>query len=289
MLGWQKGNGRRSGLVFTPGSHEVIQRAQEEALRKHHKLIGVGHILLGIARAAGEVLEAAGADPAAVARELEALSTPEGGRPTLTPPPYSALAKRVLEVAIEEAYASGDPEVRPSHLLAGCVRCAETVTAGVLRKHGLDEVALRNAAHAPPAGRTRLRVVLDDSSTRSIYEQIVEQIREAIATGALAAGERLPTVRQLADELDVAPGTVARAYGELERVMLVKSEGSRGTRVAERTPPPAPSGERYDNLVGLLRPVAVAAFHLGATAPELRGAMEEAMRPIFPEPGGEAV
>ena len=42
-----------------------------------------------------------------------------------------------------------------------------------------------------------------------------------IATGALQPGERLPTVRQLADELDIAPGTVARAYGELERQGVV--------------------------------------------------------------------
>ncbi len=111
------------------------------------------------------------------------------------------------------------------------------------------------------------------------------QVQEAVATGRLQPGERLPPVRRLADQLDIAPGTVARAYGELERLGMVVTEGARGTRVAERKQNPLPEAERPDTLVGLLRPVAVAAFHLGATAAELRTALEEAMRDIFGERG----
>jgi DNA-binding transcriptional regulator YhcF (GntR family) len=101
--------------------------------------------------------------------------------------------------------------------------------------------------------------------------------------GDLKPGDRLPTVRHLADKLDIAPGTVARAYGELERLGVVVTEGARGTRVAQRERPPMPASERPQTLVGLLRPVAVAGFHLGASAPELRAALEDAMKDIFPE------
>jgi DNA-binding transcriptional regulator YhcF (GntR family) len=86
-------------------------------------------------------------------------------------------------------------------------------------------------------------------------------------------------VRQLADELDIAPGTVARAYSELERRGVVVTDGARGTRVAERERPPAP--DRPETLTGLLRPVAVAAYHMGATAQELRAALERAMHGIL--------
>jgi DNA-binding transcriptional regulator YhcF (GntR family) len=76
---------------------------------------------------------------------------------------------------------------------------------------------------------------------------------------------------------------VARAYSELEREGVVVTEGARGTRVAERAGSGAPL-QRPETLAGLLRPVAVAAFHLGADADELRAALEVAMTGIFDKP-----
>ena len=135
-----------------------------------------------------------------------------------------------------------------------------------------------------PAWPESFQVQIDDASEQSIYEQIIAQVQEATATGRLRPGDRLPPVRQLADRLDIAPGTVARAYGDLERQGAVVTEGARGTRVAERERPAMPEAERPQTLVGLLRPVAVAGFHLGATAVELRQALEEAMKGIFEKP-----
>ena len=89
-------------------------------------------------------------------------------------------------------------------------------------------------------------------STASIYEQIVERIREAVATGALKSGQKLQPVRRLADELDIAPGTVARAYVELERLGIIMTEGARGTRVADVRRNEPPSDDRKDTLAGLL-------------------------------------
>jgi|GEM_PF-2985246 len=87
-----------------------------------------------------------------------------------------------------------------------------------------------------------------------------------MATGLLQPGERVPTVRHLADSLEIAPGTVARAYRELERRGAVVTDGARGTTVARRPAPPAPEAARKLSLVALLRPVAVEAFHQGFTA-----------------------
>jgi len=62
---------------------------------------------------------------------------------------------------------------------------------------------------------------------------IYRQLRGLIVSGQLGAGERLPTVRQTASDLGVAPGTVARAYKMLEGEGLVVSRTAAGTRVAE--------------------------------------------------------
>jgi DNA-binding transcriptional regulator YhcF (GntR family) len=64
------------------------------------------------------------------------------------------------------------------------------------------------------------------------FQQIMDQLRSLIESGALRAGDALPTVRQLAGDLGVAPNTVARAYAELQGEGLVTSDGRRGTRVA---------------------------------------------------------
>jgi GntR family transcriptional regulator len=68
------------------------------------------------------------------------------------------------------------------------------------------------------------------------YLQIFEQIRAAIERGDLVADAPLPTVRQLAGDLGVAPNTVARAYADLQDAGWLVSQGRRGTRVASATP-----------------------------------------------------
>ncbi len=64
------------------------------------------------------------------------------------------------------------------------------------------------------------------------FQQIMDQFRNLIERGELRAGDTLPTVRQLAGDLGVAPNTVARAYAELQEEGLLTSNGRRGTRVA---------------------------------------------------------
>lgn len=76
-----------------------------------------------------------------------------------------------------------------------------------------------------------MRLRVDAASTVPPYEQIRAQLASGIATGALAPGAQLPAIRQLAGDLGLAAGTVARAYQELERDGLVAGSGRRGTVV----------------------------------------------------------
>lgn len=101
-------------------------------------------------------------------------------------------------------------------------------------------------------------------------EQIRDQIRGLIVSGQLAADERLPPVRQLAKDLDVAAGTVAKAYKALEAEGLLTTRTSGGTRVsrsATTTPRPvltaarqlvdisARTGTSLDDAVRILRAI----------------------------------
>jgi DNA-binding transcriptional regulator YhcF (GntR family) len=79
-------------------------------------------------------------------------------------------------------------------------------------------------------------IAVDPQIEIAPYQQIEEQVRAAIQRGDLAPGTTLPTVRQLADDLNVAPNTVARAYADLQEAGWLISEGRRGTRVAPRVP-----------------------------------------------------
>ena len=71
--------------------------------------------------------------------------------------------------------------------------------------------------------------VLDSQSGVPFYRQIIDQVQFAIANGKLAAGDQLPTVRQLAVELKINPNTVSRAYQELEIRGVVTTQMGTGT------------------------------------------------------------
>ncbi|MGG5260996.1 GntR family transcriptional regulator [Phycicoccus avicenniae] len=68
------------------------------------------------------------------------------------------------------------------------------------------------------------------------YEQLRRQLADLIGSGVLTPGDRLPPVRQLAADLGLAAGTVARTYRELEQAGFVRSRRGGGTRVAAAPP-----------------------------------------------------
>ena len=76
-------------------------------------------------------------------------------------------------------------------------------------------------------------IILDYQDRRPIYEQITERFRTLIYQGALPAGSRLPSVRQLAMELSINPNTIQRAYMTLEQEGLIYPIKGKGNFVAE--------------------------------------------------------
>lgn len=77
-------------------------------------------------------------------------------------------------------------------------------------------------------------VTVDTAGTEPPYEQVRRQIAEGAASGALAAGHKLPTVRQLATDLGLAANTIAKAYRALETDGVIETHGRRGTLIASR-------------------------------------------------------
>jgi GntR family transcriptional regulator len=102
------------------------------------------------------------------------------------------------------------------------------------------------------------------------YEQLREQIAGLIATSELKPGNRLPPVRQLAADLGLAGGTVARAYRELEQAGLIEGRGRHGTVVRDAAAESGQDESRRQQLTA-------AAAHLAKTARELGFSDEAAL------------
>ena len=77
-------------------------------------------------------------------------------------------------------------------------------------------------------------IILSNTSGKPIYEQISNQVKEQIMSGALAAGDALPSMRLLAKELRISVITTKRAYEELERDGFITTVPGRGCFVAPR-------------------------------------------------------
>src|SRR3954466_3823226 len=79
-----------------------------------------------------------------------------------------------------------------------------------------------------------MKVAVDTASPVPAYEQIRAQITSLANHGVLAAGTRLPAIRQLAADLGLAPGTVAKAYALLEKSGVTSTHRRRGTVINDR-------------------------------------------------------
>jgi DNA-binding transcriptional regulator YhcF (GntR family) len=121
-------------------------------------------------------------------------------------------------------------------------------------------------------------VTLDAESPVPPYEQLREQIAALIASQALKAGDRLPAIRQLAGDLGAAPGTVARAYRELESQALIDTRrtGSVVTASTKRTPALSPA-DRLDRLHRAALNYKVAAGLLGVAPHEALASVREVL------------
>ena len=74
-------------------------------------------------------------------------------------------------------------------------------------------------------------ILIDYKSRKPIYEQIIENMKQLVVSGALKRDEQIPSVRQLAQELAINPNTIQKAYAELERQGVIYSLKGRGSFV----------------------------------------------------------
>ncbi len=114
-----------------------------------------------------------------------------------------------------------------------------------------------------------MTIIISNSSPIPIYEQIVAQVREQIASGALREGEALPSVRALAAELRISALTVKKAYDALEREGTVVTSHGKGSFVSGNTRNTVMEDARREAELEMERAVAQAR-RVGMTDGELR-------------------
>lgn len=126
---------------------------------------------------------------------------------------------------------------------------------------------------------TAFRFLLDLHSGVPAYRQVIDQVRGGIASGLLAPGDQLPTVRQLAVDLAINPNTVVRAYRELEFGGLLETHQGTGTFISTQKIKRS-DAERERQLTQIVGDSVARAGAAGFTVDELI----EAFRGFYSEP-----
>jgi GntR family transcriptional regulator len=124
---------------------------------------------------------------------------------------------------------------------------------------------------------------VDPHGGAPIYVQLAEQIKRAIAVGALVPGEKLPTVKALAQDLKVNPNTVARVYRDLERDGTIATAPGRGSFVRENGALGAARRGAAEVIERSFDDAAREARSLGATETEVRAIADAAIARWYPE------
>ena len=120
---------------------------------------------------------------------------------------------------------------------------------------------------------------VNPSTGLPIYLQIQAQVKQAVAAGALRAGDAMPSVRKLASDLRVNPNTVARAYLELEREGVISAVPGGGTFVADGLPGLL-KAERVRRIRPLARQVAVEGRQLRLSRDEIVQLVDEELKAL---------
>ena len=133
---------------FTERARKVILLAKEEAKRFNHDYIGTEHLLLGLVKegegVAAAVLASLGLDFESIRQETERLVQPGAGAAIGGDIPFTPRAKKVVELAMDEARNLGHNYIGTEHILLGLIREGEGVASQVLLNMGLDLKKLRD-------------------------------------------------------------------------------------------------------------------------------------------------
>ncbi len=126
-------------------------------------------------------------------------------------------------------------------------------------------------------GSIQAPITIDFRSGVPIYLQIMEQIRQKVASGELEQGDQLPTVRQLATDLRVNWNTVARAYRLLDEAGLISTQRGRGTYIWETPTEETTELLRQQALEGLTLRYLAACARLGCSPAEVTQSFEHGL------------
>ena len=269
---------------FDRESKFAVAGAFDAARELGHDHVGTEHLLIALARVAPAVFPV-GQTATDVENRVLAYLGPQRRRARRGPGDqvqYTDRARSVIRRADQLAVGRGGGPVRAADLFQALLAEEGGIASLVLRDSDIMAEPVRTGGERRDWSDATTFISVTDDSAEPYYEQIAARVREAIAHGSLIPGDRLPPVRRLAESLDLAPGTVAKAYRQLEEAGVIETQGARGTVVC----PPGPGDEatpeaRVAELTALLRPVAVAAFHMGGTAEELQQALDRAQVGVF--------
>ncbi len=124
---------------------------------------------------------------------------------------------------------------------------------------------------------------IDPRSGVPIYLQLTDQLKRAVAVGALAPGERLPTVKALAVQLTLNPNTVAKVYRDLEREGIIETAPGRGSFVTGNGTVDKTRVVASEVAQRAVREAVREARALGVPREELRGLVDAEIARWFPE------
>ena len=123
-----------------------------------------------------------------------------------------------------------------------------------------------------------MKIVIDIDDSVPLFTQLIEQIKKAVLSDTLSPGDALPSIRQLANDLDLNNKTVAKAYRLLERDSVIQTKGYRGTFIH----PEAKANSTVDLnawVVTTLTETITAFRDSGVTDSEIRIAFGHLMKP----------
>lgn len=115
---------------------------------------------------------------------------------------------------------------------------------------------------------------IDSRSSKPIYEQIIEKVKENIIKGILKPGDKLPSVRELAAIITINPNTISKAYTELERMRAIEVVRGKGTFVAEEFKP-VRDEEKMREIKEHVKNIIIEAHYVGVGKEELMDIMKE--------------
>jgi GntR family transcriptional regulator len=128
-------------------------------------------------------------------------------------------------------------------------------------------------------------IQVDLESGVPIYMQLVDRIKQLVASGQLQPGQQLPTMRQLAADLRINYNTVGRAYSLLDQEGIISTQQGRGTFIASRLDEDQLQQMRLDKLRSMIGQVLQEALVLGYSPRELQAVIEEQLAAALADAG----